>query len=180
MKYLLLLTILLTFSSACNNIEDSREEILTLSSDFDTAIEKVRQVYQKLSGELEVWSMYQGRIQETQDSVTIDDPAPTGELADMHREFSEYSGRFSKLAQEIGESANTLNQQKPQLDALKNALEKKGKFEGNQSRVMSDLRQSLNETESKIEGWTQQVDKIGQDIKSKYTAIATKQGLPTE
>ncbi|GEM_PF-1879036 len=182
MKNFLLFVVLIIAFAACKNVKNSREEILQLSSDYDSAIENIRNTYRGLSGELEIYSMYKSRISEARDEETarmnIGEGAPVGKLAELQSSFSDYNGRFSKLAQEIGNYANEMNAYKPQLEAMKNELNGGSKFKGNLKESMTGFRKAIDDANAKIKVWEAQVAELNKEIEMKYNEIAPLQGLP--
>jgi hypothetical protein len=180
MKKNLILFLILLFFTACNNIEKSREEILTVSSERDIALESVRDVGRNLSGELERWAYYQSEIMKGQESL----PALSSEeLATLNKslgDFSNYNAQFSAFVQEIGAFAKAFDDQLPQLEAMKQALEGKGKFEGKLNRTLDEIRKTNEETKGKVKIWEERLIKMGQEIEVNYKKIAVMQGRSLE
>lgn len=182
MKNTIALALLLITLAACNSIESNREEILTLSSEYDTSIQKLRDLYSKLSGELEIYSMYKTRISEERDSaaafINAGEEVSVNELSKLQSSFFEYNGRFSSLAQEIGKYANKMNAEKPQIDAMKVALSGKSKYKGDISESLENMEAAIDETKGKLKTWEEQITALSTEINTKYNEVAKLQGLP--
>lgn len=175
---LLLLTIL--FLTACNNIEKSRNAILTASSERDTAVEGIRDLGRNIAGELERWSYYQSEIVKGQDNL----PALSGEdqakLNTLLGDFSGYNAKFSVFFQEVGAFAKVFDTQKPQMDAMKEALLGKKSYEGNINRTLTEMQKTNETAKEKVKAWEERLSKMGQEIEAKYKEIAALQGRPIE
>lgn len=180
MKKSVFLFLTLLFFAACNNIESSREEILTVASERDTALEHVRDVSRNLSGELERWSYYQSEIMKRQDSLPALSSEDRTKLDEKLNLFNGYNGQFSAFVQEIGGFAKAFDEQEPQITAMKQALEGGEKFEGNLNKTLNEVRKTNEEAEEKVKAWEDRLSKMGQEIEKNYKEIAALQGQPVE
>lgn len=183
MKNTIALALLVITLAACNSVESNREEILTVSSEYDTSIQKMRDLYGNLSNEMQNYNMYKTRISEGRDSATafinVGDVLPDTELSKLQNSFNDYSAKFSALIQETSNYASKMNEQKPQIDAMKTALEGKSEYKGKVSENLKKMEAAIDETTGKLKTWEEQISALRLEIKTKYNEIAKLQGLPT-
>jgi chromosome segregation ATPase len=180
MNKTLLVGLVIIFITACNNIEQSRTEILTVSGERDTAIEKVRDLGRNLSGELERLGYYQLELMKPTATPPDLTPQQRTQLDQALGEFGGYNGTFARFMQEVGNFSKAFEDQKPQLEAMKQALRKKEKFDGNLNRTLNAIRKTNEATTGKVKAWEERLAKLSAEIESKYKEIRTLKGQPTE
>lgn len=177
---LLLLFVALLFLAACNNIEKSGPAIQAASDERDMTLEKVRELSQLTSGELERWSSYQEEIAKAQDSLINKPVKDPEQLNQLLEKFNNYGAAFAAFVQEVNNTALPFQTQQAQIDTMKKAAAGFTEYKGNYKRTLNEVNQTNADINSKLQGWQDRLKKLSQDIEADYQQIRALQQAPVQ
>lgn len=176
MKKSYFLIVLVLALAACDNIQKHRNEILELSTDYQVTMENLRGLLQRLSGELEMLSLYQSKLSDHNASAHA--AGPSKEATDLELKLSGYNAKIVTIVQDIGKASKELNDQEAELEAMKTALNTDGKYENDYNQTIKTIRTNIDAVNPKIKDWNAQIDAMGKSLKTDYETGAQQVGIP--
>lgn len=182
MKKILLLALVAVVLASCNNIEQYKEKIYEISTQWDQTRSEASGIARAVSNSLSLLSSARSSLytyaRENNETMSMETRA---QVDTLRKRIVTVNEEVAAFMQSIGSAAKPLADNQEQMDALRAAVQDQSKeFEGNVKKTINLLEGSMEQTNSNVEAFNQRLDALRAEVDAIYEEVQALTGKQEE
>lgn len=173
MKKILLLALVAITIASCNNIEQYKERIYEISTEWEQTKSEASGIAQGLSNVLSLLNSARSTLNDYtgENSETMSTETRT-QIDSLRARISRTNESIATFMQNIGSAAKPLSDNQKQMDALSAAVQDQSQeFEGNVKKTIQLLENSMEQTNSNIEEFNRRLNALRDEADAIYEEV---------